>query len=96
MKLTTEDLPLEERQEFESIQRLSEENKRVLWMLIKLSNKDHICIVNNLTEEIRALINLHFVSINPTYKHRSKTSLFVLRKTPHLMKKLQQLANDRT
>lgn len=94
LKLSTEDLPEKERKVFNQIQQLPKENKRVLWMLILLSNKDHICIINKLTneKEIDALREQNLISINRAYHHSLKTSIFVLRRTPHLMKKLQQIA----
>ncbi|WP_416151196.1 hypothetical protein ACM26V_09585 [Salipaludibacillus sp. HK11] len=94
MKLTVDDLPEKEREIYYVIQNLPILEKRVLWKLIRLSNKDHICLVDHLTPSIHTLINKQLVSINNTYKSRTKTSLFILRRSPFLMKKLQVLGQN--
>ncbi|RKL68831.1 hypothetical protein CR203_01960 [Salipaludibacillus neizhouensis] len=96
MKLDAEDLPEKERHVFEQMKQLSPANKRVLWTLIKISNKDHICLINKeyRPKEMNVLMKEHLISINHAYLHSRKTSIFVLRRTPHLMKKLQQIATE--
>lgn len=89
MKLSVEDLPEKERSVFLTIQQLPQADKKILWKLIRCSNKDHICIVKRLTPSVKRLTAKELVTVNPSYKNVSGTSLFVLRKAPFLMKKLQ-------
>ncbi|MCR6107266.1 hypothetical protein HXA34_13255 [Salipaludibacillus agaradhaerens] len=95
MKIRAEDLPEKERALFLSIQTLPRHEKQTLWSLIRLSNKDHICIVPRLTPEIQQLIQKGLVTINPSFHIQSKISLFILRKTPFLMKKLQTIGQQK-
>ncbi|PYZ93421.1 hypothetical protein CR194_09600 [Salipaludibacillus keqinensis] len=94
MKLEAADLPEKERDTFLFIQHLPTQEKKTLWKLIRGSNKDHICMVNRLTPSVHALITQGLVTINKSYKQKNQISLFILRKTPHLMKKLQDLGRE--
>jgi len=94
MKLTVDDLPEKERNTYQIIQHLPLYEKRVLWKLIRLANKDHICIIDSLTPTINILIEKQLVSINSSFKARNKISLFILRRSPFLMKKLQVLGQE--
>lgn len=91
MKVTVDDLPEKERDIYLMIQGLPLQEKRILWKLIRLSNKDHICIIDSLTPTIHTLIEKQLVTKNKSFKHKHKTSLFILRRSPFLMKKLQVL-----
>jgi hypothetical protein len=95
VKIRAEDLPEKERALFLSIQTLPRHEKQTLWSLIRLSNKDHICVAPRLTPEIHQLIKKGLITINPSFQARNKISLFILRKTPFLMKKLQAIGQQK-
>ncbi|WP_280769194.1 hypothetical protein [Salipaludibacillus daqingensis] len=94
MKLTVDDLPIKERKTYLMIQDLPIHEKRVLWKLIRLSNKDHICVIDSLTPTVHVLIEKQLITLNKSFKQPNKISLFVLRKTPFLMKKLQVIGQN--
>lgn len=94
MRLTVDDLPEKERNTYHMIQHLPIHEKRVLWKLIRSANKDHICIIDSLSPTIHTLIEKQLVSVNRSFKKRNKTSLFILRRSPFLMKKLQVLGQN--
>jgi hypothetical protein len=94
MKIEAGDLPVNEQETFYYLKNLPKNEKQTLWILIRKSNKDHICVIEHITPAIRSLIAKKLISVNKSFRHSSKTSLFILRQTPHLMKKLQELGQE--
>ncbi|MFC4735390.1 hypothetical protein ACFO4L_02220 [Bacillus daqingensis] len=92
MKLTEEQLPESERPVWRKLQQLERREKQILWRLIQHSSKDHLCIVQNVTPAVNELEEQGLIQRNPAYQSRNGTSYYVLRRTPHLMKKLQTAA----
>ncbi|NJP38933.1 hypothetical protein [Alkalicoccus luteus] len=92
MKLTEEQLPEKERPVWRKLQQLENREKQTLWLLIQHSSKDHLCIVQHITPAVQALEQHGLIQANPAYQGKTGISFYVLRNTPHLMKKLQSAA----
>lgn len=93
MKLSSEDLPKAEQNIWERIRMLPAGEKKTLWRLIQHANKDHICLVPLLTENVLSLEQKQVIIRNRTYRGKGGASYYILRSAPHLMKKLQAYAD---
>lgn len=92
MKLSLEDLPVQEQPVYTLITKLPLEQKQTLWRLIQHANKDHICVVPYFTASIASLEQKELISRNYSYRGKGM-SYYILRNAPHLMKKLQAFAD---
>ncbi|TVP83845.1 MAG: hypothetical protein EA344_08345 [Alkalicoccus sp.] len=89
MKLSSEDLPREEQVLWKALRSLPFPEKKTLWRLIQLSNKDHLCFTNVRTSAMLRLEEKGLIIKNSVYQGREGYSYYIMRNAPHLMKKLQ-------
>gem|GEM_PF-5667227 len=95
MKLSSEDLPREEQVVWRTLRSLPFSEKKTLWRLIQLSNKDHLCFTALQTASMLRLEEKGLIIKNSVYRGREGYSYYIMRNAPHLMKKLQAAAASR-
>jgi hypothetical protein len=85
-------IPSKELKTWLNMKQLPYEQKKLLWHLIKHSNKDNIAIYKGLKQDLIDLINKKLIIDNPI-SMKSGISVFVLPYTPYLMRELKSLRN---
>jgi hypothetical protein len=94
LKLSPEDLPREEQEVWKTLRSLPLSEKKTLWRLIQLSNKDHLCCTYIRTSAMLRLEEKGLIIKNSVYRGREGYSYYIMRNAPHLMKKLQAAAGS--
>ncbi|WP_035662816.1 hypothetical protein [Halalkalibacter akibai] len=91
MKIDISYLPKRDQDVYQQLTELPLNEKKLLWMLIKNSNKDHTSMYHMLNKEIRSLIEKEMITKNDLYvdKKRNRYSFFVLQSAPYLMRYLR-------
>ncbi|OZM56938.1 hypothetical protein CIB95_09210 [Lottiidibacillus patelloidae] len=90
--IISSNIPSKEMQTWVHMKQLPTLQKKLLWHLIKISNKDNIALYQGVKQDLVGLIEKKLVIDNPI-KMRMGISVFVLPYTPYLMRELKSLRN---
>lgn len=60
-------IPEHEKELYQVMKQLDQSNKRLLWQLIKNSNKENVTIYKGSQEELSTLLNKRLISYNSVY-----------------------------